>query len=77
MTTEVKLHLVIGAIMSFAMSALLSGFFTFLQLGLGPAWLAAWAFGFAVGWPLAFVLALVIGRPARALAMRLVQGSRF
>lgn len=74
MHTQLKITILTGAIMSLALSLLLSGFFTWLQLGFTSIWLKAWALGFAFGWPLAFGLATLIGKPARGLAVRLVTG---
>jgi Protein of unknown function (DUF2798) len=65
MPRELKIGLLTSAMMSFAMSLALSGFFTFFQFGMTTAWLGAWAGGFAIGWPLAFVISVLIGGPIR------------
>jgi Protein of unknown function (DUF2798) len=58
--------------MSFAMSLFFSGLFTYLALGGTPLWLSAWGRGIVLGWPLGFMLAMLIGRPVRSIALRLL-----
>ena len=76
MSTDLKMTLVLSAIMSLAMSCVLSGLFTLMAFGISERWGRAWISGFAVGWPLAFALSLLIGRPARRLAGLIVFGGR-
>ena len=71
MTPQIKINLLIALLMSFAMSAFFSGFFTYLAFGPTPQWLASWARGFAIGWPLGFLIAVAIGKPVRTIALRL------
>lgn len=71
MTTQTRINLMIALLMSFAMSAFFSGFFTYLAFGPTPQWLASWVRGFAIGWPLGFLIAVAIGRPVRSIALRL------
>ncbi len=71
MHPETKIQIATAIMMSCVMSALLSGFFTWLNLGFTSRWLTAWAGGFAMGWPLALAMVLVIGKPIRRIAVRL------
>lgn len=73
MKTETRIALFTGLLMSFVMSLFFSGFFTFLALGPGTAWLMAWAKGLIIGWPLGFLLAWLAGPGIRRLAYRLAQ----
>lgn len=71
MHPDKKIQIVTAVLMSCFMSLLLSGFFTWLNLGFTQVWLRAWASGFAMGWPLALGTVLVVGRPIRQIAIRL------
>ncbi|WP_422374238.1 DUF2798 domain-containing protein [Roseibium sp.] len=64
-----QLHrLVTSVVMSGFMSIALSGVFTFLEFGMGLAWLTAWGASILIAWPLAIGLDLVFGASVRALA---------
>ena len=71
MTKDRRIGLLTGLMMSSAMSLALSGFFTFLAVGLSPMWPLAWGRSFLLGWPIAFALAAVLAGPIRRMAMRL------
>ena len=71
MHPETKIQIVTAVLMSCFMSLLLSGFFSWLNLGFTQAWLTAWLNGFAMGWPLALGTVLIVGRPIRQIAVRL------
>jgi Protein of unknown function (DUF2798) len=71
MTAARKTMLLTVALTSCVMSFLLSGFFSWLHVGVSLAWLGSWAQGFAMAWPLAFTLSLLIRRPVGAAARRL------
>ena len=73
MRPELKLQIITGVIMSFAMSLTLAGFFTWLNRGLSPDLPVAWFRSFAISWPIAFLLAMVVGPQARKLATRLTK----
>ena len=50
------------------MATLMTGFFSFLALGFGPAWPAAWLHNFVIAWPVAFCLSLMVGKVAFGIA---------
>lgn len=71
MKTETRVALFTGLSMSLGMSLFFSGFFTFLALGPGTAWLIAWARGLVIGWTLGFLLAWLTSPGIRRLAQHL------
>jgi hypothetical protein len=73
MHPEKKVQIITAILMSAFMSLLLSGFFSWLNLGFTLIWLKAWAIGFSMGWPLALGTVLIVGRPIRQLAIRLAK----
>ena len=71
MDLQKRIGIINGILMSGFMAFLLSGFFTWFNLGVTLAWLYAWAKGFAIAWPLAFVLVALVGSTIRKLAVRI------
>lgn len=56
---------------SLMMAFLMTGFFSWLELGFNIQWLAIWAKHFILAWPIAFALSLVVGNLGFKLASRL------
>ena len=55
---------------SFMMAFLMTGIFSFFELGMTQAWLHTWIKHFIVTWPIAFVLSIFVGNLGFKLANR-------
>ncbi|KHT62644.1 major facilitator superfamily permease [Photobacterium gaetbulicola] len=57
-----KQTLIIAQIfISFMMAFLMTGIFSFIELGLTKVWLYTWMKHFITAWPIAFVLSIFVG----------------
>lgn len=64
-----KKELIVAQIfISVMMAFLMTGIFSFIQLGATTDWLSRWEKSFVMAWPIAFVLSLIIGPLAFKLA---------
>lgn len=53
------------------MASLMTGIFSFFELGFTQVWLQAWLSKFIVAWPIAFILSLFVGKIGFSLATKL------
>ncbi|WGV99156.1 DUF2798 domain-containing protein [Vibrio sp. YMD68] len=57
-----KQTLIIAQIfISFMMAFLMTGIFSFIELGMTKVWLYTWMTHFITAWPIAFVLSIFVG----------------
>lgn len=63
--------LVAQLFISFMMALLMTGIFSFFELGMTHAWLRAWMGHFMIAWPIAFVLSIVVGAIGFKLAIKI------
>lgn len=63
--------LVAQFIISFMMALLMTGIFSFFELGMTQTWLEAWMRHFIVAWPIAFVLSIIVGAIGFKLAIKI------
>ncbi|MFD2250353.1 hypothetical protein FHS82_001373 [Pseudochelatococcus lubricantis] len=71
MTTQKKMQIITGALMTTAMACALSGFFSMLNVGFSAELPLVWLKSFVMGWPVGFVVSALVGRPIQHLASRL------
>jgi hypothetical protein len=69
--TDTKTIILAQIFISLQMALLMTGIFSFLELGLTYQWVSVWGGRFIVAWPIAFVLSLVTSRVAFALALKI------
>lgn len=72
MNPSVRFRLVFAALMSFLMSIAMTGWVTWLNLGLRPGFGDKWAHAFIVAWPAAFMLVTLCAPLVQSLTQRLV-----
>jgi len=70
-----KTVLVGQALISFMMALLMTGFFSFLELGPTAVWLDMWWRSFVAAWPVAFCLSVPVSKLAFTVAIRLTTGA--
>ncbi|MEF1290417.1 DUF2798 domain-containing protein [Vibrio sp. M260118] len=56
---------------SLMMAFLMTGIFSFAELGMTHLWLQTWMKHFVVAWPIAFVLSIFVGSASFKLANRI------
>jgi hypothetical protein len=61
MSDMFRLRLVFALLMSLLMSSMMSGWVTWLNIGLHPDFLARWRYAFMAAWPAAFTVVMVCG----------------
>ena len=66
--TDTKTIIIAQIFISCMMAFLMTGIFSFLNLGPTLQWLQDWSWCFVRAWPIAFVLSLVVGKLAFKLA---------
>ncbi|MGL5250998.1 MAG: DUF2798 domain-containing protein [Enterovibrio sp.] len=67
-----KQTLIIAQILiSLMMAFLMTGIFSFLELGLSQEWLNTWISRFIVAWPIAFILSIFVGSLGFKIAIKL------
>ncbi|PMH43258.1 MFS transporter [Vibrio sp. 10N.286.49.B3] len=59
------------ALISLMMAFLMTGIFSFLELGFSAVWLEVWMSHFIVAWPIAFILSLFVSKIAFKAAIKL------
>lgn len=62
-----KIIIIAQVLISFMMALLMSGIFSFINLGFTELWIKTWLSNFIVAWPIAFILSLFVS----ALAFKL------
>lgn len=55
---------------SLMMAFLMTGIFSFVELGMNQEWLYTWAKHFVVAWPIAFILSLFVSNLGFKLAIK-------
>lgn len=68
MSRHRKQTLLNALLMSFCISMVFAGLFSFLTFGVSREWPVAWARDFAFGWPIGAALSLLLGHPIRSLS---------
>jgi hypothetical protein len=71
MSHAVRLRVVFALLMSLLMSSMMSGWVTWLNIGLHPDFLARWRYAFMAAWPAAFTVVLVCGPLVHGVSQRL------
>lgn len=72
MSNQFRFRLVFGLLMSLAMSVLMTGWVTWINLGLGPDFAWNWGRAFLMAWPAAFLIAFAFGPVLQGLTQRLL-----
>jgi len=72
---DVKMHktktiLIAQFLISLMMAFLMTGIFSFIDLGFNYQWLIIWAQHFIIAWPIAFSLSLVVSKLSFSIALR-------
>lgn len=73
MHIDKKAQILTGIMMSGAMAFMLSGFFTWLNLGFTTIWVPAWGRSFIQGWSVALVASMILGPRIAQLAGKIVR----
>ncbi len=68
-----RFRLVFAFLMSWLMSFLMTGWVTWINVGLGGNFLARWGHAFLLAWPAAYVVVLVAAPSVQRLTQRLTQ----
>jgi hypothetical protein len=72
MPAPLRFRLVFGLLMSLVMSLLMTGWVTWINLGMGPDFAANWAHAFVMAWPAAFLIAFSFGPALQRVTQRLL-----
>ncbi|MBO1111394.1 DUF2798 domain-containing protein [Bordetella petrii] len=72
MSYATRLRFIFALLMSCLMSMLMTGWVSWMNLGLGPHFAAQWARAFAAAWPAAFAIVLAMGPAVQRASQRLV-----
>ena len=72
MSTATRLRFTFALLMSCLMSVLMTGWVSWLNLGLGPDFAWQWARAFVAAWPAAFAIVLAMGPAVQRASQRLV-----
>ncbi|HGF7192462.1 TPA: DUF2798 domain-containing protein [Vibrio cholerae] len=65
-----KTLIVAQLFISLMMAFLMTGIFSFLELGMSHVWLQTWMSKFIVAWPIAFILSIFVGNLGFKLATK-------
>lgn len=68
-------RLVFTGIFSFCLSGMMSGWVTYINLGLSATFLHSWSLAFVNAWPAAFVAAWLINPLVRVLTAKIMRGA--
>lgn len=71
MMHDVKTILIAQFFISMQMAFLMTGIFSFIELGATTIWLGTWMKAFLTAWPIAFVLSMITSRIAFAIAFKI------
>ncbi|WP_432463448.1 DUF2798 domain-containing protein [Agarivorans sp. QJM3NY_33] len=58
-------------LISLMMAFLMTGIFSFIELGFNAQWLSIWLERFLLAWPIAFLLSLVVSKVSFGIALKL------
>lgn len=72
MSYATRLRFVFALLMSCLMSMLMTGWVSWMNLGLGPHFAAQWARAFMAAWPAAFAIVLAMGPAVQRVSQRFV-----
>lgn len=72
MSHPLRLRFVFGLLMSLVMSVLMTGWVTWINLGIRPDFALQWGRAFLMAWPAAFLIAFSFGPTLQRLAQRLL-----
>ena len=72
MPNPLRFRLVFGLLMSLVMSALMTGWVTWINLGMSPDFAANWGRAFLMAWPAAFLIAFAFGPVVQRMTQRLL-----
>lgn len=67
--------LLFTALFSLCLSALVSGWVTYINLGAGPGFVKHWGLAYVNAWPMAFLAAYLLTAPVKALTNKLLKVS--
>ena len=67
--------LLFTALFSMCLSGLVSGWVTYINLGLGAGFIKHWGLAYLNAWPMAFLTAYVLAAPINALTKKLFKES--
>lgn len=70
MSDTLRLRIVFALLMSLLMSFLMTLWVTWLNLGLGPDFIARWRHAFLAAWPAAFLIVVLCGPTMQTLSAR-------
>ena len=76
MSYATRLRFIFALLMSCLMSMLMTGWVSWMNLGLGPHFAAQWARAFFAAWPAAFMIVLATGPAVQRVSQRLVAPRR-
>jgi len=74
--TDLRTRMIFAFLMSFLMTVIMSGWITWLNIGLHPEYVARWARAFLAAWPAAFVAVMTIAPMVQRLTLRLAAALR-
>nr|WP_315259348.1 DUF2798 domain-containing protein [uncultured Duganella sp.] len=72
MNPALRMRAMFALLMSLLMSSLMSGWVTWLNLGLSADFLPHWQHAFFAAWPAAFTIVMLCGPTVHRLASRMV-----
>lgn len=72
MSYATRLRFIFALLMSGLMSMLMTGWVSWLNLGMGPHFAGHWARAFVAAWPAAFAIVLALGPAVQRASQRLV-----
>lgn len=70
MNPALRMRTMFALLMSLLMSSLMSGWVTWLNLGLGDGFMSHWKTAFMAAWPAAFTIVMLCGPMVHRLASR-------
>lgn len=73
MSEALRLRTLFALLMSLLMSFLMTAWVTWLNVGLGPDFLARWRHAFVASWPAAFTVVLLCGPAVQGFCQRLLR----
>lgn len=70
---DLRTRMIFAALMSFLMTVIMSGWITFLNVGLTMEYASRWGHAFLAAWPAAFFAVMTIAPTVQRLTLRLAQ----
>ncbi|SFG92473.1 Protein of unknown function [Duganella sp. CF458] len=74
--TDLRTRMIFAALMSFLMTVIMSGWITFLNVGLTTEYAARWGHAFLAAWPAAFFAVMTIAPMVQRASLRLAAALR-